>query len=239
MSMPLEELYPKNPRYPVLYLLHGMYEDETIWLRRSNVERYAQEHGIAVVMPRGENNYYTDMAHGLKFFTFLTQELPRFVRMSFPVSGDRRDTFIAGLSMGGYGAVKAALTNPEQYSAAISLSGAVDAPFLATIARQQGMEKAVENVFGSGQVENGPDDLFYLARRTAGEKKPLPRIYLACGREDTYCYPMNQKLRDLLHELEYPMVWQEGPGGHEWDFWDGEIRRAMTWLSENKEKSCY
>ena len=125
-DMNFNDIYPKNKKYRTLYLLHGMNGDETTWLRKTNIERYAQEHNIAFVMPSVHNSFYTDTKVGLAFFTYLTQELPAMLAMNFPLSDDRENTYIAGLSMGGYGAAKAALTCPELYGAFGSFSGALD-----------------------------------------------------------------------------------------------------------------
>ena len=111
--------------YPVLYLLHGMSDDHTIWSRRTSIERYADEHGIAVVMPTTELGWYTNMKHGRKWRTYIGEELPAVCHDFFPrISQKREDTYIAGLSMGGYGAYALAMTYPEQYNAAAGLSGA-------------------------------------------------------------------------------------------------------------------
>lgn len=142
--------------------------DETVWLRRTNVERYAGHLGMALVLPYGENNYYTDNAHGLKWFTYLTQELPLFVRAHFPVSTRRQDTFIAGLSMGGYGACKAALRCPEQYAAFASLSGALD---VETIAREYNVNSYWE---GLG------DCIFHTASPSAARRGRLRLSPAAC-----------------------------------------------------------
>ena len=92
--------------YPVVYLLHGLSDDHTIWSRRSSIERYAAEYEVAVVMPNGERGFYTDMIEGYRYWTMLSEELPEIVCNLFPVSPRREDTFAAGLSMGGYGALK-------------------------------------------------------------------------------------------------------------------------------------
>ena len=127
-------------KYPVLYLLHGMSDDHTIWQRRTSIERYAADYGIAVVMPSTQLGWYTDMQIGLPWFTYITQELPAICRSFFPnMSEKREDTFVAGLSMGGYGALKCALRAPETYCAAASLSGAVDVSALT-------LEKPVKQV---------------------------------------------------------------------------------------------
>lgn len=104
----------KKSSYPVLYLLHGLSDDHTIWHRRTSIERYVSALGLAVVMPNVGKSFYTDMANGGNYFTFITEELPTLVQSYFPVSAKREDNFIAGLSMGGYGAFKVALSCPEK-----------------------------------------------------------------------------------------------------------------------------
>lgn len=231
MGMSLGQLYASRPPYPVIYLLHGMFDDETSWLRKTRVELYAQEYGFALVMPYGENGFYTDMAHGQRWFTYLTEELPRFVRMNFRISGRRQDTFIAGLSMGGYGACKAALTNNRQYAAFASLSGAVDVEELARFAVEQGITQIAEDVLGDlSCIKGGPADLLSLAGRLKHKKERTPPAYIACGVDDLLCYPMNLYLKAGLEKLQYPMAFVQGPGKHEWRFWDQQIEQVIKWF---------
>src|SRR4051812_23558049 len=98
---------------PVLYLLHGLSDDDTIWQRRTSIERYAAPLGLAVVMPQVARSFYTDEAYGGRFWTYVSEELPALVSELFRVSTAREDTFVAGLSMGGYGALKLALRQPH------------------------------------------------------------------------------------------------------------------------------
>src|SRR5215207_9246851 len=109
-----------------LYLLHGHSDDHTSWQRWTSIERYAEGLNLAVVMPAVHLSFYNDMAHGGKYWQFISEEVPALVRDLFPLSSARRDNFVAGLSMGGYGAFKMALTHPERFAAAASLSGALD-----------------------------------------------------------------------------------------------------------------
>src|SRR3954470_13685669 len=111
---------------PVLYLLHGLSDDDTIWLRRTSIERYVAPLGLAVVMPAVQRSFYTDEAYGGRYWTFVSEELPELVGRFFRVSQRREDTFVAGLSMGGSGALKVPLRQPERFAAAPSLSGALD-----------------------------------------------------------------------------------------------------------------
>ena len=131
---------------PVLYLLHGLSDDETIWMRRTSIERYAAQYGLAVVMPNGARSYYADMLRGGKYWTYLSEELPKVMQSFFRISDRREDTFAAGLSMGGYGAMKLALHCPERFAAAASLSGALSPEHLLEIA--PGLAPEYEWIFG-------------------------------------------------------------------------------------------
>ena len=104
--------------YKVLYLLHGLSDDHTMWMRRTSIERYTSDLDVVVVMPNADRSFYTDMKHGLKYWTFISEELPGIVKQLFPVSPRREDTFVAGFSMGGYGALKLALNRPDLFTAA-------------------------------------------------------------------------------------------------------------------------
>src|SRR5690348_3177908 len=125
MTLILPENTTGGP-FPTLYLLHGLSDDDTAWLRRTSIERYVDELGLAVVMPAVHRSFYTDEYYGRPYWTFVTEELPRIAGRFFRLSDRREDTFVAGLSMGGYGAFKWALRHPERFAAAASLSGALD-----------------------------------------------------------------------------------------------------------------
>ena len=123
----LDEVYKDNKfSYKTLFLLHGGVEDAQSWLSYINIEKYADKHNMAVVLPSVGNSFYADLVHGPAYWTFISEELPRFVHSVFPLSDKPEDNFVAGLSMGGYGALKLALNKPNQFNAAASLSGAID-----------------------------------------------------------------------------------------------------------------
>ena len=109
-----------------LYLLHGLTDDCTGWTRYTAVERYARERGMAVVLPEVQRSFYTDMVYGLPYFTYVSEELPAVCRRMFGLAAAREQNYIFGLSMGGYGAMKCALTYPERYAGAASFSGVSD-----------------------------------------------------------------------------------------------------------------
>ncbi len=213
--------------YPVLYLLHGMSDDHTMWCRRTSIERYADEAGIAVVMPMAELGWYTDMKHGRKWRTFIGEELPKICHSFFPqLSTKREDTYIAGLSMGGYGAYALALTYPERYAAAAGLSGAYNY-------YTKGMETDTywSDIFGTyDEYRGGENDLLALSEKRMSEGGALPRLFMWCGTED-FVYNNNVELRDHLRSIGWhDFYYEEGPGDHSWGYWDTKIREVIKWI---------
>jgi S-formylglutathione hydrolase FrmB len=214
-------------RYPTLYLLHGLSDDHTIWQRRTSVERYAEPLKLAVVMPAVHRSFYADMACGYRYWTYVSEEVPAVARAFFPLSAARADNFVAGLSMGGYGAFKLALACPERFAAAASLSGALD---MARIAAEESRQAEMRLVFRNPKRLGGtPDDLFSLARRAVRRKVRLPRLYQWCGASD-HLYQDNLRFRDLARSLGLPLTYEDGPGDHSWGCWDDQIRKVMEWL---------
>lgn len=216
-------------KFPVLYLLHGLSDDHSIWLRRTSVERYAAEYGIAVVMPEVHRSFYTNMKSGLDYWTFVSEELPHVAQSLFPISGKREDSFAAGLSMGGYGAMKLGLRAPEKFAAVASLSGAMD--ILAF--DHEGSPLAAKEykwIFGSKEEAAGSDDdLFALAERASAAGVSLPKLYQCCGTED-FLYAHNVRFRDHVRSLGIALDYEEGPGDHNWGYWDERIQRVLAWL---------
>lgn len=207
---------------PVLYLLHGLGDNHSCWLRRTAVDRYAEEYGIAVVMPEVQRSFYCDMAHGPAYFTYIADELPQICRRLFRLSAKREDTFIAGNSMGGYGALKAALSRPQRFAAAASFSGHVDMRGRVILDAAEGY------AIHGGQLQD-KDDLFRLAEQAALHPDGCPRLYMACGLSD-FLYEDNQKFRRHLQELDLPLSYEEWEGGHTWDFWDTAVPKALRFF---------
>ena len=215
-------------QFPTLYLLHGLSDDHTIWQRRTSVERYVADLGLAVVMPAVHRSFYTDMARGYPYWTFVSEELPRLARSFFPLSDRREENFVAGLSMGGYGAFKLALRCPDRFCAAASLSGALDVATL--LAEKPEREAEWANVFGDLDALAGSEnDLLHLAERLAASDAPKPRLFQWCGTDDGL-YANNLRARDRLLELGLDLAYSEGPGGHEWGCWDRHIQDVLRWL---------
>ncbi len=214
--------------FPVLYLLHGLSDDHSIWLRRTSIERYVSELGLAVVMPAVHRSFYTDMHHGMRYWTFISEELPRICKSMFRISNKREHTFVAGLSMGGYGAFKLALRCPQKFAAAASLSGALD---MSPNTKDWGdLGSDLDMVFGArDQFDGSPNDLLHLARELAAGDVDVPALYAICGEED-FLLEQNHRFRDTAAEIGLDLVYKEAPGAHEWEFWDRHIQDVLKWL---------
>lgn len=224
-----------DKKIPTLYLLHGMSDDHSIWLRRTSIERYVSEMGIAVVMPSTHLGWYTDMAHGNKYWTFISDELPKICRQFFNnLSPDREDNFVAGLSMGGYGALKMGLGASDTFSAAAALSGALDVNSICLYNQNTDEKDFWTNIFGdAAQVKGSKNDLLHLATQLKVSGKPLPKLFIWCGTED-FLYDQNLTMKAHLESLDYDLTYEESPGDHQWKYWDAQIQRVLEWLPINK-----
>ena len=217
---------PSDAPPPVLYLLHGLTDDDTAWTRYTSIERYAAERGLAVVMPQVQRSFYADEAHGSRFFTFLSEELPAVVSSFFRVSTRREDTFVAGLSMGGYGALKWALREPTRFAAAASLSGALDVAGMQQHDDRPHIVELLGRVFGR-PLAGTDDDLLHLV--AAAGDRALPRLLLRCGTEDPLL-AANERFVAACREHEVDLDAGFGPGGHDWGYWDIQIQAVLDWL---------
>ena len=222
-------------KYQVLYLLHGFSADHTDWQRFSRIETYAQAKRLAVVMPSGDNSFYANMAHSGNYYNFISKELPEAMEKLFPISGKPEDKFIAGLSMGGYGSFKIALRNPDQYAAAASLSGGmrVGPNLNSAKARPSGVPTDVylAEAYGPNWEYYDPqtEDLFIVLENAVKSGVKLPKLFQCVGTED-FVYAQNAEFRDFAKNLGVDLTYEEGPGVHNWDFWDPWICRILDWL---------
>lgn len=229
----------KNESCKVLYLLHGMGDDHTKWIRRTNLEQYCKATSVIVIMPQVGKSFYTNMVYGENYWDFLSEELPEVVAQLLPISNRREDTFVAGLSMGGFGAFKWALNKPKMFSAAASFSGVLDLPDFFTENSQQ--KKLCEQldligdlgilkhaIFGNHPITNTSNDLVFQLNQAISEKTCLPDLFQFCG-EDDPILPYNQKFFEAAKcypNLTYQ--YQTKPGNHDWDYWDYCINSTLS-----------
>jgi putative tributyrin esterase len=223
-----DDIYKTGAKFKTLYLFHGAFADSKSWLLYTNIESYADQHGLAVVLPSVGNSFYADLLYGPAYWTFVSEELPRFVRSVFPLSDKRSDNFVAGLSMGGYGAFKMALNKPEQFAAGISLSGILD---IVSVMRNpiHPLFNVNEYFGGFDKLEGSYNDLFAQLQKQKRSGVTIPKLYMACGLDDDL-YEMNIKFREFAKSNSVDLTYEEGPGNHTWDFWDQYIQRALEWL---------
>lgn len=223
VELPTSDDSPKE--FACLYLLHGRSDDHSIWHRRTSVERYVEGRQLAVIMPNVDRSYYSDMVHGYRYWTFISEELPARVRSLFRVSSQPKRTFVAGLSMGGYGAFKLALTHPNRFAAAGSFSGAID---LVNWADRDGLGAERDMVYGTAPIAGSANDLFALAK-TVASRGACPKLYQWCGTED-FLYADNVRFRDHARSCGLPLTYDEGPGDHNWACWDRQIEKFVEWM---------
>ena len=209
-----------NESYKSLYLLHGLSDDQTIWMRRTAIERYADEYGICVIMPFGGRSFYFDQQNGEKYYTYIAKELPNIIGEFFRMSNKREDRFIAGLSMGGYGALKIALKENDSFCAAAGLSSVANI-------RSDMFKEHLLNTVGEEYLSDD-EDLFSLIEKKEGETVK-PRLYMWCGTED-FLYEDNVSFRDRLKKLDYDYTYEESAGNHSWVHWDKQIQRVLEWM---------
>ncbi len=216
---------------PTLYLLHGLSDDHTAWVRQTAIERYANARGLAVVMPAVNRSFYADTAWGQPYWSYVSEELPELMRRFFPLSAARENNFVAGLSMGGYGAFKLALHRPERFAAAASLSGALDIAASFDSDRGKEWDAFMTRVFGDmADFRGSGHDLLHAAERLVDRDGDRPRLYQCCGTED-FLYQQNLRFRDHARQLGLDLNYHEHEGfGHTWDYWDARIAEVIGWL---------
>lgn len=247
-KVPLQVVLPADAAgggagpFPTLYLLHGLLDNYAAWTSNTRIERWAMERNLAVVMPSAENSFYVDMPHEASFFgdfgRYVGQELIDITRRMLPLSTRRADTFIAGLSMGGFGALRNGLKFADTFGHIACLSGALhifeyppDDPGRNLI----GEDACFGDLEAAALTDRNPRvaAAALLERiRTKGDIT-FPRVYIACGTED-YLLRANRRFADFLTANGVAVTYEEGPGGHEWDFWDAYILRVLEWLPLEK-----
>ena len=234
-GMDISSLYPEDRRHPVLYLLHGSAECGEAWLWHTHIEQYAQRAGIAVVMPSGKNSFFCDAVSGEKYHSFVAEELIAFSRSVFPLSTKRDDTFIAGASMGGYGAARLALDGGGLFSALGIFSGALSPFLIQERLRAIGIDEIrFDLLFGSKERYRGSShDLFCLAEHCPPDFHK-PRVRLYCGEDDTINGDINREFADLLVLHGFDVHFDSQPGGHDWDYWDWCLEDFVTRLAPHR-----
>lgn len=222
--------------YPTLYLLHGLTDNYNGWLSYTRIRKWAEESGLAVVMPSGENSFYMDILvkDGClgDFGEYVGRELVEVTRKTFPLSKKREDTFLAGLSMGGFGTCRNALKYSDTFGKAAILSGALHfyeypAEWVNTQGNTIGEVKNFGDLEQTRQTDRNPRYLMEMLQKDPD--KSFPAFYVACGLQDELL-EANRSIAQALKEAGADVTYEEGPGYHDWDFWDEYIQHVLKWL---------
>lgn len=216
--------------YPTLYLLHGYTGDQNVWLEFSTIRQIAEEYEIAVIMPAGENSFYFDSPIGPQFSTFIGQELVEKTRTLFPLSLKREDTLLVGTSMGGYGALLNGLLYKNTFGYVGSFSGVI---LSASPEVNEGSAKIpipiLQTVVESGEWKDLPPELDLLQLfDKKGKSSVSQKLFLSCGTED-YLYRENSFFHRYLENKHIAHFYFEGPGEHNWPFWNHVLKIFMEW----------
>lgn len=216
---------PAESPFKTLYLLHGLYGSHTDWLTLTAIRRYAAEKRIAVIMPAGENSFYRDgTLPGRRYGSFIGEELVTLTRRLFPLSPKQADTVIAGLSMGGAGAVHTACLYPHTFSAAAGLSSAFLRAAHLSNSHPVFTPKWAQHIFGS--TESMEAAYKHTVQSLTASADTVPYLYLECGTED-FLLDANRDFVRFLNGLGIPHEYGERNGGHDWLFWDIGIKKII------------
>ncbi len=213
-----------DKKYKTLYLLHGLLGNYTDWVSKTRIQTWAEEKNLAVVMPSGDNSFYfKSRTPWNDYGTFIGEELVDITRRMFPLSDKREDTFIAGLSMGGYGALRNGIVYSDTFSHVVGLSSAIhlfeDLSEEANIGLFDNLKEAAESNLNPKVA----------VKEMLDEGRKIPGIYMSCGRNDDLL-SVNEDFRDYLKEKGINVTWDEEDAGHEWYFWDSQIKKVLDWL---------
>lgn len=217
----------------VLYLLHGLGQNASSWQRYSGLELMLQQQNVVAVMPEVQRSFYCDMTYGSDYFTYITQELPQFVSRTIKVSQKREDTIIAGLSMGGFGALKCGLSHPELFGACASFSGSVSMPYVLDAATgRPRLENQLRAILGEEMALAPENDLLALAQKASQLPEPQrPRVFATCGSSDDMV-SINREFAARMDSLPLDFTYREWEGGHNWSFWSQSFSKMLFHLLE-------
>jgi len=224
-------IFPDNQNgpFPVFYLLHGLSDDHSIWMRRTSIERYVQDLPIIVVMPDGGRSFYCDAVEGPAYENHIIQDVIGLTDRVFNTIPTREGRVIGGLSMGGYGALKLALKFPNLFCSTVSHSGALGITKVKPENVRQDMRIEFPQIFGDNPF-GGKDCLYQLAENI--DRSQLPAIRIDCGTEDGLLQS-NRDYHTHLTNINIPHEYEEYPGAHTWDYWDIHVQEAIAFHCKN------
>jgi S-formylglutathione hydrolase FrmB len=218
----------------LLYLLHGLSANSSEWTRFSKIEYYAKKYNLIIITPEVQRSFYFNTAFNLNYFSFVAEELPQVCNKWFNISTCKENNFIAGESMGGYGAVKIGLKHPNFFAGIASLSGVLDIKgFINDVTNNKFDDMSVtelRSILGYSLMISSDDDIMKLVQNIA-KSTTKPRFIQICGTED-FLYEQNTHFRKIASKAGYNHTYMEWQGEHSWPFWDVAIQRVLQFFCD-------
>lgn len=246
METNISVLFPDNESempHKVIYLLHGLCGRSGDWIDYTMLPFFANKYNAIFIMPEVARSFYSDMKLGPNYFTYITEELPQICKKTFNIADGKKDTFIIGASMGGYGALKCALSKPDNYNSCCAFSS--PCLFLKEdLEHSNGalkfrelygasLFKDFQAIFGENIPWNPKDDVIELAKKLTKEAYK-PRVYLSCGKDD-FLLKDNKRYYRILKDLDYNIVFEELEGRHDWEYFNKVLQKSLDYcFSEDK-----
>ena len=230
------EYYASKKDYPVLWLLHGGTDNYADWHNCTPLEVLSEKYGYAVVCPDAQLSSYANMAYGPKWLDYFRNELPEYIYTHFPISRAREDNFVSGMSMGGAGALKLSLHNPERYSVCVPISSGVEV--VPNYAAGEGRFKNNGGMFTAiyghednpAEILGSEEDLYFQLKKNVEAGIELPKYLMCVGLQD-FTRQGNIDYREYAASLGVDIEWYEEPGMHDWDSWNKYIPKVFEFIS--------
>lgn len=239
--LPIMTQCNKNYQRPTkaLYLLHGFSGNENDWLYGSLIQDIAIKYNLAVIMPAGDNSFYVNAkGTGKNYGDYVSHELVEYTRKTFNLSDKKEDTFIGGLSMGAFGAIRNGLNNTDTFGKIFGLSSALIVNDIKN--KKEGFRNEVADydyyvsIFGDlSKLEESDKNPEYLIKKLKREGKDVPPIFMACGTED-FLLNQNRQFKEFLIKEGINVDYRESKGIHDWNFWNEYLEKAVQWLLDEE-----
>lgn len=231
-----ETAFDPQKRFPVVYLLHGFSGDYSDWATMMPIEAIANRYGFAIVMPHGYNTWYLNVPNGLQMENFIADELPAAMQALLPISDRADERFIAGLSMGGTGAMRIALQHPDRYRAAAAMSAVPDVSLplcepVGNEAYEQVLRSSAERCYGGREgFDDTHKNILKLALQRKQEGTRIPPLLFQYGEQDVRFEMQYPRFKRFCEENQLPVLCTSSPGGHNFDYWSPTLLQTMEWF---------
>lgn len=243
----IQYMIPENCTgpYKTVYLLHGLHANQGTWIDNSMLPYYGKKYDAVFIMPETGRSYYSDLKYGRRFYTFISEELPQITKNVFNISSRREDTAVIGYSMGGNGALRLALSRPEQYGFCGSISAvALDfKPMLEAIRKDKSNFKYFDDTETEEFLKDlhsmcgedlmpGPEGFIPDLIERFPDNAPKPKFFVTCGTEDSLLKE-NHKFRERMTNTHFDFTYEEWAGNHDWEFFNGALKKTLAfWYSK-------